>query len=43
MADTATEPRWTRVDGTFGENSTINAKLTAAYVKGLQGDSINGN
>tara|TARA_Y100000996_G_scaffold203505_1_gene159531 strand:+ start:4376 stop:6328 length:1953 start_codon:yes stop_codon:yes gene_type:complete len=43
MADIATEPRWTRVDGTFGENSIINAKLTAAYVKGLQGDSINQN
>ena len=43
MADIATEPRWTRIDGTFGENSIINAKLTAAYVKGLQGDSINKN
>jgi beta-glucosidase len=41
MADTATEPRWTRVDGTFGEDANINAKLTAAYIKGLQGNSIN--
>ena len=41
MAYTATEPRWTRVDGTFGEDANINAKLTAAYIKGLQGNSIN--
>ena len=43
MADVATEPRWTRVNGTFGENASVNAQLTAAYVKGLQGDSINSN
>ncbi|MEK9613278.1 MAG: glycoside hydrolase family 3 N-terminal domain-containing protein [Flavobacteriaceae bacterium] len=40
MADTATEPRWTRVNGTFGENAEVNARLTAAYIRGLQGDSI---
>lgn len=40
MADTATEPRWTRVDGTFGEDAFINAKLTAAYIRGLQGSII---
>ena len=43
MADVATEPRWTRVNGTFGENASVNAQLTAAYIKGLQGDSINSN
>ena len=41
MADISTEPRWTRVDGTFGEDAYINAKLTAAYIKGLQGKLIN--
>ena len=41
MADIATEPRWTRVDGTFGEDAFINSKLTAAYIKGLQGKTIN--
>ena len=40
MADISTEPRWIRVDGTFGEDFLINSKLTAAYVKGIQGDSI---
>ena len=43
MADVATEPRWTRVNGTFGENASVNAQLTAAYIRGLQGDSINSN
>ena len=41
MADISTEPIWTRVDGTFGEDAYINAKLTAAYIKGLQGKLIN--
>ena len=40
MADISTEPRWVRVDGTFGEDVSVNSKLTAAYVKGIQGDSI---
>ena len=40
MADISTEPRWVRVDGTFGEDVLVNSKLTAAYVKGIQGDSI---
>ena len=40
MADTSTEPRWARVNGTFGENAEINAKLIAAYINGLQGDSL---
>lgn len=40
MADVATEPRWARISGTFGEDATLAAKLTAAYVRGFQGDSI---
>jgi beta-glucosidase len=43
MADVATEPRWTRINGTFGEDASLNAKLTSAYIKGLQGDSIDAN
>ena len=43
MADIATEPRWTRIDGTYGEDAETNAKLTAAYIRGIQGDSIDKN
>ncbi len=40
MADLATEPRWGRINGTFGEDADLAAKLTYAYVKGYQGDSL---
>jgi len=40
MADLGTEPRWTRVNGTFGEDAELAAKLTKAYVLGFQGDSL---
>ncbi|MTB49774.1 glycoside hydrolase family 3 N-terminal domain-containing protein [Lewinella sp. W8] len=40
MADLATEPRWARANGTFGEDAGLSAKLTAAYVRGFQGDSL---
>ncbi|MEO3751683.1 glycoside hydrolase family 3 N-terminal domain-containing protein [Streptomyces sp. B6B3] len=36
QADLATEPRWSRVDGTFGERVTPVAELTAAYLAGFQ-------
>ncbi len=35
--DLATEPRWLRVGGTFGEDADQNTELTAAYVDGFQG------
>lgn len=37
--DIATEPRWNRFDGTFGENSKMSAKFAKAIVDGFQGDS----
>lgn len=40
MADLATDPRWARINGTFGEDAELAAKLTAAYVHGFQGDSL---
>ena len=40
MADLATEPRWARLNGTFGENNAVAAKLTAAYIRGFQGGEI---
>lgn len=35
--DLATEPRWLRVSGTFGENSELATSLAQAYVQGFQG------
>ena len=34
--DLATEPRWLRVDGTFGENVELTGEMAAALVDGLQ-------
>ncbi|PKN98857.1 MAG: beta-glucosidase [Chloroflexi bacterium HGW-Chloroflexi-4] len=35
--DLATEPRWPRVSGTFGEDAHVAARLVKAYIKGFQG------
>jgi len=43
MADIATDPRWARVNGTFGEDAHWSAALTKAYILGFQGDSIGRN
>lgn len=36
QADLATEPRWTRIDGTFGSDSDDARDQVEAYVEGLQ-------
>ena len=41
--DLATEPRWGRVSGTFGEDAYLTAMLTTAYIKGFQGDTLGVN
>lgn len=41
MADLATEPRWGRSNGTFGEDAELSAMMTKAYVLGFQGDTLN--
>jgi len=40
QADLATEPRWARASGTFGEDAALASKLVAAYVRGFQGDRL---
>lgn len=40
MADLATEPRWPRISGTFGEDAAISARMIKAYVEGLQGKTL---
>ena len=37
QADIATEPRWPRIDGTFGSNPALAAQMVGAYVAGIQG------
>jgi len=41
--DLATEPRWGRMNSTFGEDAALSAKLTYGYIKGFQGDSMGVN
>ncbi|MFN8259150.1 MAG: glycoside hydrolase family 3 N-terminal domain-containing protein [Bacteroidales bacterium] len=38
--DLATEPRWSRISGTFGEDAALTSKLTYAYIKGFQTDTM---
>jgi beta-glucosidase len=40
MADTSTEPRWNRINGTFGEDANLNATLIKAIVEGFQGKQL---
>jgi beta-glucosidase len=39
MADLATEPRWARINGTFGEDAEIASRMVFAYIRGSQGDA----
>lgn len=41
MADLATEPRWQRTEGTFGEDAKLAAKMIREIVLGFQGESLN--
>jgi len=36
QADLATEPRWARINGTFGEDAAIASHMVEAYVTGMQ-------
>ncbi|MFE7392706.1 glycoside hydrolase family 3 protein [Streptomyces sp. NPDC057582] len=40
QADVATEPRWTRVSGTFGESPQLVAEITKSLVEGFQGKKL---
>jgi beta-glucosidase len=40
MADLATEPRWQRIEGTFGENAEWVAKMMTEVVLGFQGTKL---
>jgi beta-glucosidase len=40
MADLATEPRWARISGTFGEDAALAARMVDAYICGFQGERL---
>ena len=41
--DLATEPRWPRISGTFGEDAYLSAKMAKAYIEAFQGESLGPN
>jgi beta-glucosidase len=38
--DLATEPRWPRISGTFGEDAELTSKMATAYILGFQGNKL---
>ncbi|MEZ0363818.1 glycoside hydrolase family 3 N-terminal domain-containing protein [Mycobacterium sp. pUA109] len=38
--DVTTEPRWSRISSTFGEDADLTARLAVGYLHGLQGESL---
>jgi beta-glucosidase len=40
QVDLATEPRWCRIHGTFGENVEVSEQLVGAYIRGFQGTEV---
>jgi beta-glucosidase len=43
QVDLATEPRWPRIAGTFGEDAALSSRMTTAYIKGYQGEKLGPN
>ena len=43
MADVLTEPRWTRTDGTFGEDPELVSNMITSIVEGFQGEELDEN
>jgi beta-glucosidase len=40
QVDLATEPRWPRISGTFGEDAALSSRMASAYIKGYQGEKL---
>ncbi|KAJ5751890.1 glycosyl hydrolase family 3 N terminal domain-containing protein [Penicillium odoratum] len=40
QVDLATEPRWSRISATFGEDANLSSELVAAYIEGFQGAQL---
>ena len=43
QVDLATEPRWPRISGTFGEDAELSSRMATAYIKGYQGEKLGPN
>jgi beta-glucosidase len=43
QVDLATEPRWPRISGTFGEDARLTASMARAYILGYQGEKLDSN
>jgi len=43
QVDLATEPRWPRISGTFGEDADLSSRMATAYIKGYQGEKLGAN
>ncbi|GAC1591660.1 MAG: glycoside hydrolase family 3 N-terminal domain-containing protein [Chitinophagaceae bacterium] len=43
QVDLATEPRWPRIAGTFGEDAALSSRMVTAYIKGYQGEKLGPN
>ncbi len=43
QVDLATEPRWPRISGTFGEDAKLTSKMATAYILGFQGEKLDSN
>ncbi|MFB9840997.1 glycoside hydrolase family 3 protein [Mucilaginibacter ginsenosidivorans] len=43
QVDLATEPRWPRIAGTFGEDAALSSRMATAYIKGYQGEKLGPN
>ena len=43
QVDLATEPRWPRISGTFGEDAALSSRMATAYIKGYQGEKLDAN
>lgn len=43
MADCATDPRWFRTFGTFGEHPELISEITTRIIKGVQGEELDEN
>jgi len=40
QVDLATEPRWARISGTFGEDAALASRMAKAYILGYQGEKL---